>query len=213
MKFNNVLKTIVKKSSIDKSLWFDYKKIKKEIKIVKKINISCANTKDGSCCCICLENFTQKKDVILLGCCNNDIHVCCFVNTMCRIQNTECFLCRTKLQDILATTNKNDLVILRIISLMMIELDKIETYLKKRHGEVGIFTNRKDIKLYTLYNFIAYLKILKKINKNGINIFNHFVSIIMRNRILYKKGVQYLQKYKEYSKYLYLLNDTNMSIS
>lgn len=212
MKYGLRLRKEIERLSIEHEKWFDYKKIKKEIKNYKDDEENDADKEQElDSCCVCLEDFTEDNNTIVLGCCKNRIHVCCFVHTMSKMKMMQCFLCRKGFHEIYENIDEKNKKRMRIVSLMVLEFNKIEDYYKTIKREERFFDNKDKKRKYVLYNIISFIKILKKIEKHKINITRDFITNIMQDSDIYKKGLEYLKKNKEFS-YLYARLQDNIQI-
>jgi hypothetical protein len=193
MKFNKELDKVTHqyKYTIPKEHWFEYKKLKKLLK--KAVNImnnklkynpyAIQNYEEDSddTCCICLENDKLMK----LFCCNNFIHHTCLVQVLTsRIPC--CPMCRCDILKVITYESDDDLkelnaTILSIISVIHLNINKIEYICNS-----NIIKNQKLLTLYRHWNYIAVIKICKKIEKHLAlkNIKEYFLNVMKKNNIL-----------------------------
>jgi hypothetical protein len=166
MKFNKKLQEYIVKyeKEIPSSFWFNYKSIKKLINYVRKTYPGMRNQDIAvdDCCCICLENTGNMMHTF---CCNNIIHHSCLVDVitksselcpLCRKNNADYFLNNTTAFD---NQQTYDAKIIEIISRILLNIIRIENLSQIMTINANIIKNYKEI------NYIAVIKIAKKIYK------------------------------------------------
>jgi hypothetical protein len=190
MKFNKELNNHIQKykNDIPNTYWFDYKFIKKHLKhIVLRFKECIENpiiTEVDDCCCICLEN----SNVMKLFCCDNYIHHICLLECMTRVSN-ECPLCRNDLIHYikspwyLHSDNINyNIEIIKILSNIHLNIIKIEHIISSKMISKNIIQN------YINANYLAIIKICKKVDKNlKLNCKQYFINIMNKNKIILYK--------------------------
>lgn len=187
MKFNKLLRQYIAKfeKDVPELRWFNYKGIKKRIKyLMETYPDICASNKliqDNDGCCICLERTGCMMNTF---CCNNAIHYSCFIDVvhktshlcpLCRKNNAEYFMNN----GLVGPQQHFDAKILEIISTIMLNIMNIE------HLSKIITKNHKIIRKYRELNFVAVVKIAKKIHKYlNIDIREYIALIMKKNNIL-----------------------------
>ncbi len=190
MKFNKQLDAVKNryKCVIPIDQWFEYKKIKKLLKnasyIIKnkiKYNPYAVQVPVEDCCCVCLENDKLMK----MFCCNNVIHHVCLIQVLTS-SVMSCPMCRSNLQKVIAyeqdqAIQQLDATILSLISVIHLNINKIEDTYKSR-----VISNAKLMKIYSYWNYMAVIKICKKIEKqlHLKDLRTHFMNIMQKKNIL-----------------------------
>lgn len=203
MKFNKYFQHEINKykDTISPQLWFEYKGIKKRIKTILKNYKDIYeknNQGDDELCIICMEDNKEKK-LMKSFCCNYYIHYTCQMKTITKC-SCNCPICRKYIIENLSNiTNEFDLYnneILSLLSYIQLNIIKIETvYLKK------LIVNERSMKRYRELNYIAIMKICKKIKKYiDIDSLQYFKDIIDEKKILkiQKKHENIFQKLIKY---------------
>jgi hypothetical protein len=188
-------KYIIKIKEIDNRIvYVDYKNLKKLIKniienysdiITYNSNII-YNTDDE--CCICLDN----KNLMKTFCCHNYIHYTCFIDSMMNCSQS-CPYCRCNLKDSIKYKNKleeYDACIISLLSVIHIYLYDIERYCKNNS-----IKDYDTLVKYKQLNYIAIIKICKKINKKlNIDCKKYFINYIQNHTSLCNIPTELLTK-------------------
>lgn len=188
MKFNKTLTEQIRKyeTDIPVLLWFNYKDIKKRIKYLRRLypDIGSSETNSEDCCCICLE---QTGNMMHTFCCNHPMHYQCFIEAQMKSSEL-CPLCRNNNGDYFGTCCRKPLVtqkqhfdakILEIISMIILNIMRIENICRV------ITINHKIMLKYREVNYVAVVKIAKKINKYlKVDLREYLLSVMRRTNIL-----------------------------
>jgi hypothetical protein len=184
MKFNKKLIRVIEKyqKHIDLQYWFDYKRLKKMLKdayALKRKDVCEHINECEDMCCICLDNDNLMKTF----CCHNTIHHTCFVKVLCSTI-AKCPMCRAPMEktlmyhtDIECYNSK----IIALICVIQLNINKIESVYKKK------LVPQKYLRKYCYYNYMAVVKITKKIDKYlHTNIKDHFMQIVKDKNIYHE---------------------------
>lgn len=199
MKYNKQLRNNIEKykEHIIPQYWFDYKDMKKKIKIIsqKYKNILFNNEQSEEVCFICMDDNKNKK-FMKTFCCNQYVHHTCNIEALSKC-NFSCPMCRKNIYEntsyyINNDYNKLNYDVLALLSNIQLNIIKIENvYMKK------LIINEKIMKRFCEINYISILKICKKIKKYiNIECWDYFEKIININKIIRirKKNYTLLQK-------------------
>ena len=184
MKFNRTLQGYITKYrySIPPHFWFDYKKLKKQLKCIKnEFNDIINNNKpENDECCICLEG----GKLMHMFCCKQYIHHKCLINVFA-YSTVLCPLCRANVHEYMASKletkeQKFNAAILSLLSNIYINIIKIENIYNRK-----LITNPTILQKYCHINYTAIVKICKKIKKClHIDIQDFYINIVNKNGII-----------------------------
>jgi hypothetical protein len=183
MKFNKKLTGVINKYSkhIHPEYWFDYKRLKKILNETYRLlhtlkSREAPNDTSEDICCICLE----PDNLMPTFCCHNSIHHVCLVKVLCSFV-ASCPMCRASIEKALVFHNDReyyDTRILTLISVIQLNINKVENIYKQN------CIPDKYLRKYCYYNYIAVIKISKKIDKYlHSNIKGHFTEVIKNTNI------------------------------
>lgn len=214
MKFNKELNRFMTKycKNVPLNGWFDYKIIKKKLKIIVQTYNSVIETlksynNDEEECCICLDN----KNVMKTFCCSQPIHHTCYIAALVYTSQS-CPLCRQpsfgyfQHKDMIKENiQKLNIEILSLISCIHLNIIKVENIC-----ESHIIRNHNIRLKYCSINYNAVIKICKKILRYFyVDVKDYFLKFMHKKNILkpyYHKDNLFITLLKSYKQKLMMHN-------